>query len=119
MKVWCLENLSVQKIASLLSQFTGGTVVQAHRFKHRDSNKPIPVVKISCTPHAANLIKTHSLAFYGETVVVEDFYKNHRPDISCFRCQERGHTAPWCPIHSCVLVLNHFRKTEMIRQFFD
>ena len=92
-------NLSVQEIASLLSQFTGGTVVQAHRFKHRDSNKPIPVVKISCTPHAANLIKTHSLAFYGETVVVEDFYKNHQPDISCFRCQERGHTAPWCPIH--------------------
>ena len=89
-------NLSVDKIEEILAIFTGVTV-RVHRFKHHDSNKPIPVIKVICPPQAAEKIKTHSLWWCGTLISVEDFISEHRPDIDCYKCNSRGHTASRCP----------------------
>ena len=88
-------SISEQDIQDRLFNFTGEHT-KVHRFKNRDSNKPIPVVKVSCSIKAAQRLLDNKLAINGDDIITEKFVPNHSPNIICFKCRKPGHSARFC-----------------------
>ena len=88
--------LSEKKVEDIVQTFTGEKV-SLRRFHYRDSGKPLPVVKVTCSENALQHLFTKSLTINGRNVVAEKFESIHRREITCFNCRERGHIARSCP----------------------
>ena len=88
--------LTEKELEDIVQIFTGEKI-SVKRFHYRDTGKPLPVVKVTCSESAANKLLTKPLSIKGKNIPIEKFVQVHRREINCFNCRERGHIARFCP----------------------
>ena len=80
----------------VLSSFTG-ECIKVHRFRYRDTGKPIPVVKLTCpTANAQTKILETGLSIWGVDIIAEPFHYYSKKELTCFGCGKKGHISRDC-----------------------
>ena len=87
--------LSESEIEEIIQNFTTEKV-SARRLHYRDTGKPLPVVKITCTENVCQQLLAKYFNINGRELFVEKYQTVHRREITCFNCREKGHIARSC-----------------------
>ena len=88
--------LSIDSVLSEISKQTG-LKVTGRRLRYRDSNKPMPIVVVSCQSFEdlQSLFRAN-LCIGNRKTVIKSYVNKTAVPLRCYNCQEFGHIAKFC-----------------------
>ena len=85
-----------EELQELIFMLTG-VRNKVHRFRYRDTGKPLPVVKVTFqSRRGIQALLERKLVIEGVEAISEEYRYRHSREIRCYKCHQKDHIARIC-----------------------